>query len=320
MLNADIIHFLIFPGGLFALCLGVFMLSLERIVVARLQGRVGPPVYQNFIDVIKLFNKEILVPKDSKEAVFIYAPLIGFAGMFAMLYFVPIPGVYEGTNVNSDLIVLIYVMALPAIAHILGGGASSSPYAAIAVNRELKLMLVYEMVFVIISFSVAIYVGGGDAVFSLKKIMHYQQIYGSFLFDWKFWPAIIAFVVFVLATLELPPFQIAHHNDADVMDGFLIEHSSIPLAIYEMTDAMKIVLLSIVFQIFFFPVAITDDVVINLIWFVLKTVVFVMFFSVLHATLPSFRVDQAFKFLLTVPTTLALISLVLVILSVKGLI
>jgi len=319
-LSANIIHFLIFPGGLFALALGIFMLSLERIVVARLQGRVGPPIYQNFIDVVKLFNKEILIPKDAKESVFKYAPLIGFAGMLAMLYFIPIPGVYEGSGVNSDLILLIYVMALPAIAHILGGGASSSPYAAIAVNRELKLMLVYEMVFVIIAFSIALYVGHGDAVFSLKKIMQYQQTHGSFLLDWKFWPAVIAFVIFVLATLELPPFQIAHHNDADVMDGFLIEHSSIPLAIYEMTDALKIVLLSIVFQIFFFPVVIADDAMLNLLWFIAKTVVFVMFFSLIHAILPSYRIDQAFKFLLIVPTTLSLITLVLVILSVKGLI
>jgi len=99
-LSADIIHFLIFPGGFFALVLGIFMLSLERIVVAKLQGRIGPPIYQNFIDVIKLFNKEILIPKDAKEVVFKYAPLIGFAGMFAMLYFIPIPGVYEGAKSN----------------------------------------------------------------------------------------------------------------------------------------------------------------------------------------------------------------------------
>ncbi|NPA87966.1 respiratory chain complex I subunit 1 family protein [Caminibacter pacificus] len=319
-MSAEIIHFLIFPGGLFALVLGIFMLSLERIVVARLQGRVGPPIYQNFIDVIKLFNKEILVPKDSKEIVFMYAPVLGFAALIAMLYFIPLPGVYEGAGNNSDLIILIYVMALPAISHILGGSASSSPYAAIAVNRELKLMLVYEVVFVIIAFSIALYVGKGSAVLSLKDIMNYQLNNSPLILDWKFWPAIVAFVIFVLATMEFPPFQVAHHNDADVMDGFLIEHSSIPLAIYEMTDALKIVLLSIVFQIFFCPCVIGGDVVVNLLFFIAKTVIFVMFFSLLHAIFASFRIDQAFKFLIIVPTTLSLITLVLVILSIKGLI
>jgi NADH-quinone oxidoreductase subunit H len=122
-----------------------------------------------------------------------------------------------------------------------------------------------------------------------------------------------------LATLELPPFQIAHHNDADVMDGFLIEYSSIPLALFEMTDALKIVLLSIVFQLFFFPVVISNDIIINLLWFIAKTVIFVAFFSLLHAILASYRIDQAFKFLLIVPTLLALTTLILVILSVKGL-
>ncbi len=318
-MSADITSFLIFPGGLFAIALGLTLLSFERIAIARLQGRVGPVFYQNILDIIKLFNKEILIPKDSKEIIFKLSPIIGFAGMLVIIYFMPIAGVYEGDRDNGDLILLIYMMALPAISHILGGGSSSSPYAAISVSRELKLMLIYEFIFVIVAYTLALYVGRGEAVFSLHKIMDYQLTYGSFLFDWKLWPAFVAFVIFVLATLDMPPFEIAHSN-ADIMDGFLIEYSGIPLAIFEITDALKIVALAIVFQIFFFPMIIADDVAINLLWFLFKTFGFVLFFSFIHAVVPSFRPDQAFKFLLSVPLALATISLVLVLLSIKGLI
>jgi len=319
-LSAEIIKFFIFPGGVFAVVLGLVLISIERILVARFQGRVGPVFYQNIIDVIKLFNKETLIPKDAKDFIFKFAPLFGFSGMLVMVYFLPIPGVYEGVKGDYDLIILIYFMALPAISHILGGGASSSPYAAISVSRELKLMLVYEFVFIIVALTLAVYVGGGSGEFSLKKIMDYQLQNGCFLFDWKLWPAFIAFLIFVLATLEVPPFEVAHHNHADIMEGYLIEYSGAPLGMFEITDALKIVVLSIIFQIFFFPSVIGDDVMINLFWFLIKTLFLVGFIALAHASLASFRADQEFKFLIRVPVVLAFVSLILVILSVKGLI
>jgi len=319
-LSADLINFFIFPGGLFAVFLGLIFISIKRILVARFQGRIGPVFYQNIIDIVKLFNKETLIPKDAKDFVFKFAPLFGFSGMLVLVFFLPIPGVYEGVKGDYDLIILIYFMALPAISHILGGGASSSPYAAISVSRELKLMLVYEFVFVVISFTLAIYVGEGNGEFSLKKIMDYQIQNGCFLFDWKLWPAFIAFLIFVLATLEVPPFEVAHHNHADIMEGYLIEYSGTPLAMFEITDALKIVVLSIIFQVYFFPSTIGGDVVINLLWFLVKTFFLVVFVALANATLASFRADQEFKFLIRVPVVLAFVSLILVILSVKGLI
>jgi len=319
-LSANLINFIIFPGGLFAVLFGLVAISIERIMVARFQGRVGPVFYQNIIDVIKLFNKETLIPKDAKDFVFKFAPLFGFSGMLVLVYFLPIPGVYKGFGGSDDLVILIYFMALPAISHILGGGASSSPYAAISVSRELKLMLVYEIVFIIIGLTLAFYVGHGKGEFSLTKIIVYQLENGIFLFDWKLWPAFIAFLIFVLATLEVPPFEVAHHNSADIMDGYLMEYSGAPLALFEITDALKIIVLSIIFQIFFFPTTIGGDIIINTLWFIAKTLLLVGFISIAHATLASFRADQEFKFLIRVPVVLSLMSLVLVILSVKGII
>ena len=319
-MSANLINFIIFPGGLFAVLFGLVAISIERIMVARFQGRVGPVFYQNIIDVIKLFNKETLIPKDAKDFVFKFAPLFGFSGMLVLVYFLPIPGVYKGFGGSDDLVILIYFMALPAISHILGGGASSSPYAAISVSRELKLMLVYEIVFIIIGLTLAFYVGHGKGEFSLTKIIVYQLENRIFLFDWKLWPAFIAFLIFVLATLEVPPFEVAHHNSADIMDGYLMEYSGAPLALFEITDALKIIVLSIIFQIFFFPTTIGGDIIINTLWFIAKTLLLVGFISIAHATLASFRADQEFKFLIRVPVVLSLMSLVLVILSVKGII
>ncbi len=320
MLSANIVNFLIFPGGIFAVLFALVLVSLERILVARLQGRIGPVFYQNIIDIVKLFNKETLIPKDAKDFVFKFAPLFGFSGMLVLIYFLPIPGVYSGVRGDYDLIILIYFLALPAISYIIGGGASSSPYAAISVSRELKLMLAYESAFIIIAITIALYVGDGKGVFSLKKIIDYQLQHGAFLFDWKMWPAFVAFLIVLLAALEKPPFEIAHHNDADIMDGYLIEYSGAPLALFEITSALKLLVLSIVFQIFFWPTILSGDIFINFLWFVVKTIILLGFIGITHATFASYRADQGFKFLLKVPLVLAIISLILVLLSIKGLI
>ncbi len=314
MLNAnDIITFLIFPGGLFAIFFGLLLMSFERISVARFQGRVGPPIWQNIFDIIKLRNKEVLIPKDATNRLFfLIAPVLGFAGMMAAVSILPIGGVYGGTTFSSDLIVLIYLLALPAVSHVMGGSSSGSTYSAISVSREVVLMFAYEITFIIVLFTVALKAGGGDgAVFSLKAIVDYQLQHGSFITDITMLPAFIAFVIFVLATLEIPPFHIAE-NDADVMKGYLMEYSGLPLSLFELTHALKLVVLVTVLQIFFMPGIAGAGFFLSLIWYVAKSVFIVFLLAWCHASMASFRVDQALKFLLTVPIVLSLTSLLLV--------
>ena len=47
-LLVGILHLVVFPGGLFALALGLFLKGCDRRVEARLQRRVGPPLIQPF--------------------------------------------------------------------------------------------------------------------------------------------------------------------------------------------------------------------------------------------------------------------------------
>jgi len=310
-LNAEtLLHFLIFPGGIFAVLFGLLLVSMERIMVARLQGRVGPPIYQNMLDVLKLGLKEVMIPSDAANAFFFrVAPVLGFAGMLAALFLLPIGGVYDGIGANSDLIVLLYLMALPAVSHIIGGSASGSPYSTYSVSREVVLMFAYEITFILVLFTVAYAAGGGrEAVFSLKSIAVYQMEHGSFALDWKMWPALVAFVIFMLATLEVPPFHIAE-NDADVMDGYLMEYSGTQLALFEVTHALKLLLVVSVFQLFFMPGFESGSVLFNLLWYLIKTMMIVGAIALVHAVMPSFRVEQGFKFLMVVPLGLALASL-----------
>ena len=74
-------HLLIFPGGLFALLLGLLLKGFDRKICARLQRRVGPPILQPFYDIIKLSQKETIIPDTANKAIFKFAPVFGFMGM-----------------------------------------------------------------------------------------------------------------------------------------------------------------------------------------------------------------------------------------------
>ncbi|MBU4346289.1 MAG: NADH-quinone oxidoreductase subunit H, partial [Candidatus Omnitrophica bacterium] len=59
-------NYLIFPGFLFSAFIGLMAGWIDRKVTARIQWRVGPPWYQNFVDIIKLLGKETIVPETAK--------------------------------------------------------------------------------------------------------------------------------------------------------------------------------------------------------------------------------------------------------------
>ena len=202
-----VLHMCIFPGGLFALAVGLLFKGLDRRVEARLQRRVGPPLIQPLLDIAKLLTKETLIPKTAVRSVFLAAPVVGFAGMAVCAAFIPVPGVFSGLYNMGDLLVLFYLLPIPAIAIMLGGSASSSPFGAMGFSREMLMMLAYETPLLMILLAVAMLVGkatGTGAEFSLLAIVDWQQNAGSLGLNPVMIPALLAYLIFLPGTLGRP--------------------------------------------------------------------------------------------------------------------
>lgn len=310
-----LINILIFPGGLFGILLGLFLTGVDRKIYARLQRRVGPPIYQPCIDIIKLSQKEIMVPRTANQTVFRFAPLLGFAGMLATIAVIPITGIYSGLYQSGDLLVLLYLLSTPALALMIGASASGSPYSSVGLSREMTMVLAYEIPLVIVLLTVGLRIGmdgGGTAVFSLSDIVNFQLKNGALLFDWPMLPAILAFLCCIPGTLGVVPFDIPE-AETELAEGPLLEYSGAGLAMFKLTGGLKMLALSALAAALFFPTGLSGSWLINLLWFILKCVV-ISFFTItlVRATRARMRLDQAFKFYLIFPTALALISLVLV--------
>ncbi|SBW06262.1 Carbon monoxide-induced hydrogenase proton translocating subunit CooK [uncultured Alphaproteobacteria bacterium] len=296
----------VFPGGVFALGLGLALKGVDRRLAARLQRRVGPPLMQPVFDLAKLTRKWTMVPEGACRPVFLGAPLAGVVAMLLAAALVPVPGLYEPSPALGDLLVLFYLLAVPAVVLMLAGSASGSPFGAIGFSREMMLMLAYEVpiVLVIVAVGLKTGIGRGEGItLSLTEIVRYQRVHGAFLLDPAMWPALLAFLAFFPANLGIVPFDLAE-AETEVLEGPLLEYSGPALGLFKMMSAVKAVVVLGLGICLFFPSG--PDGLPGLAIHALKMLALMALgVSVLRVSAGRMRIDQAFGFFLKWPLALA---------------
>jgi len=293
-------NYLIFPGFLFTAVTGLLMSWVDRKVTARVQWRKGPPWYQNFADFVKLLGKEIIVPRSNK-LLFLIAPMLGLASVSLVAALLGRVILNPNTSFLGDLIVIIYLLIIPALAVLLGGSASANPLASVGVSREMKLALAYELPFILVVLVPVIKTGGQ---ISITQILSYQAIHGSVAFSFSGILALLIAIICMQAKLGFVPFDAAE-AEQEIMAGPYIEYSGAPLAIFKLTRQMLIVVIPMFLITLFWACSF------SIFWIILKYVIFLVVIILIKNTNPRVRIDQATKFFWGPMTALALISVVL---------
>ncbi|MBM3252374.1 MAG: NADH-quinone oxidoreductase subunit H, partial [Candidatus Omnitrophica bacterium] len=254
-------YYLIFPGFLFTAVAGMLASWVDRKVTARVQWRQGPPWYQNFADFVKLLGKEIIIPKQNKW-IFLISPLLGLASVSIVATLLGRTLMNPSESFLGDLIAEIYLLTIPAIAVILGASASSNPLASVGASREIKLVLSYELPFVL-AIVITILKSGG--LIRINDIIGYQMANGSILNSVSGAIAFIVVILCIQAKLGFVPFDMSE-ADQELMGGACIEYSGAPLAIFKLTRQMLLVVLPIFLISLFWAYSP------NIFWFILKYV------------------------------------------------
>lgn len=306
-------YILIFPGFLFCFLAGMLLCGIDRKVVAKMQKRVGPPVLQPFYDFFKLLGKETIVPAAASKVVFLGAPLVGFAALVVIQLFIPVFSftVFSGV---ADVIVILYLLLIPAMAAILGGAASGSPYAGVGLSREMVTIISCELPLVLILLAVGKTVGsflGTGITFSLTDIAAYQAANGSLITKASMIPAAIAMLLVIPGETGNHPFDAAE-AETEICEGLLAKYSGAPLAVYKLTHAVKMLTLTSLFVALFLGGIGTGIMLVDgIILFLLCVVLTILTISLVHAVTARLKIEQIFKYYWTVVSGLALISLVL---------
>ncbi len=236
-------HYLIFPGLLFALVVGMIASWIERKVTARVQWRVGPPMLQPLYDVMKLFIKENIVPEHAHYLTFAAAPLISFvsAGLAATIIGMSI--FFPSSGFQGDLIVVAYLLVIPALSLILGAAASANPLASLGASREMKMVLSYELIFWIALIVAWIKTGGllNLSLFAVNGAVG-ASVSGAIAFA--------LMLITMQAKLGRVPFDAAE-AETEISGGTYIEYSGPLLGFFKMSQYIMLVavpaLVSIIF-------------------------------------------------------------------------
>ncbi|HHD15810.1 MAG TPA: NADH-quinone oxidoreductase subunit H, partial [Euryarchaeota archaeon] len=144
---------MIFLAPLLAFFLGHLFLGISRKYTARMHRRVGPPVVQQFIDVMKLFGKR---ESTTHSWVQDMGALFAVIGVVASILFIPIGG-QAVLAFQGDIIVLAYLLVIAPLGMALGTGATGNPNSAIGVSRGLMLMMGYELPFAMVIVAVVLH-------------------------------------------------------------------------------------------------------------------------------------------------------------------
>ena len=271
------------------LILGLITKWVDRKVTARVQWRVGPPWYQPFADVLKLLGKETLLPEHAGIG-FLLAPVVGFVAACLAAAIIWSANVRPESGFVGDVIVVIYLLAIPSLMIILGGSLSGNPHASVGASREMKLVLAYELPFVLAI--LAVILGMGDArTLNLGAIARGEM--QGLLPNVACVLGFLISIFCIQAKLGLVPFDIAE-AETEIMGGPFVEYSGTPLAMFYMMKAMLFTVLP-VFLVTVFWGGFGPGLGGWVLGF-LKYLVVVVIMVLMRNTNPRVRIDHAVKF------------------------
>lgn len=298
MVGGLVFDFFVFPGLFFTLGVGIVTSWLVRKVSALVQWRVGPPLLQPAYDIAKLFGKENIIPRGSTEWGFLIVPLLGPIGLL-LASIILVKANYLATAFIGDIIVVLYLLILPALAVVLGGMSSGNPLSSLGANRELRLIAAYELPLLLAVTTAIVKTGGGLSLATFSSQWVAASFSGTFAF--------IALLLCIQAELGFIPFDIPE-AETEIMGGPLIEYSGPLLGLFKISHLMALLVLPLFLITVFLGGFGTGW---EALWGAIKYVLVLVVIILIKNTNPRLRSDQALKFFWYGAAPLALIALVM---------
>jgi len=288
---------------LVALLLMVAYLTLmERVVIARIQVRLGPNrvgpfgLLQPIADGIKLLLKEDVVPAQADKYLYVLAPALAFGAAFATFAVIPfgdtvvlwgrrIPlGV---ADVNVGLLYVFAVSSIGVYGIIFGAWASNSKYPLLGGLRSAAQMLSYELSLVFSVVGVLMLSGSlslSDVVAGQSRLWYVCLQPVGFL----------AFLVASFAEVNRLPFDLPEAEN-ELVGGFHTEYSSMKFAMFFLGEYGSMITTSAMITTLYLG-GWHGPFLPPVVWFLIKVAAFLFFFVWVRGTLPRFRYDQLMKF------------------------
>lgn len=286
---------MIFLYSIASIFIGLIFMGIGRKLTARIHLRYGPPFYQSIMDVIKLLSRKSF----THNFVMDLGMVMSLAGLIGTMLYVPIAG-HTAFLSNSNMIVIMYLMAIGYLGMAMAVAASGNPNATIGVSRALTMMLGYEVPFFTVILGM-ILMNNSSSVLAIAN----SQVG---ILGWNLWKMPLGYIAAEIALQAMmgeKPFD-AMIAPAEIASGPMVELSGKYLGLAFLTHAVSIfVETGLIVNLFFGGGA-------NVFDFLLKQLSVYLIAVIFDNLFPRYKIEQAVKFLWIIPMGLAVIQLLLV--------
>jgi len=291
-----IFHFIILFSVLFSvLTAGGLLIWLERRLLGLWQYRYGPNrvgpfgLLQVAADMIKVLSKEDWIPPFADKAVFVMAPAIIMVAVVMSFAVIPFgPGI-EVVHLNIGILFFLAMSSLSVYSVALAGWASNSKYSLLGGLRAAAQMISYE-VFMGLSLMGVVMITGS---FDLVAIVEAQRSRWFIVQNTQCVGFVVFFIAGIAETRRLP-FDLPE-AESELVAGYHAEYSGLKFGLFFAGEYLGITLMSAMTVVLFFG-GWHGPFLPPLVWFLLKTFIFVCFFILIRASLPRPRYDQLMSF------------------------
>ncbi len=286
-----------------------YLTLIERRVVAKMQGRLGPNrtgpsgMFQPVADGLKMAFKEQIIPTQAKKAIFLLSPTISVVVALCAFAVVPVgtswiagkTSVWDPVigDINVGLLWILSISSLAVYGIVLGGWSSGNRYSLLGSLRSAAQMVSYETSLGLALSGVLMWSG----TLSMVGIVQAQRHMGI----WFIVAQPLGFFLYLIAgvaEVNRAPFDLPE-AEQELTAGYLTEYSGLRWSIYQMAEYINMITVSAVAATLFLGgwsfFGLESIPVLSIVFFLVKVAIFLFMFIWLRATLPRIRYDRLMR-------------------------
>jgi len=311
-----------------AVVIGVTMLHVmyatyfERKAIGHMQIRLGPMrvgphgILQPLADMLKLFFKEDIIPKDADKPVFWVSPIIPVFATLSSLAVIPFFEGFVIADINIGLLYILAMSSLGAYGIVMAGWSSNSKYSFLGGLRSSAQVISYEIAMGLSLVGVMILSGS----LNLSEIVKAQQQYWHGMYLIPQFLAYFIFLVAMFAETNRTPFDLPD-AESELVAGYFVEYSGMRFALFYAAEYIGMIIMASIAVICFWGGWTIPPVLLNavpalgmvpgIVWFLAKVYFHVFLYYWVRATVPRYRYDKLMELGWKILIPLALANLVI---------
>lgn len=299
-----------------------YLTFLERKVIGYMQLRIGPNrvgpfgLLQPIADVLKLLNKEIILPTASNRYLFVIAPIISIGTALAAWAVIPFDQAVVLSNINAGILYVFALSSLGVYGVLIAGWASNSKYAMFGAMRAAAQSISYEIAMGFALIGVMMAAGS----LNFQDVVNAQS---GGIWHWYWLPLLPLFLVYWIsgvAETNRAPFDVAE-GESELVAGFHVEYSGTVFALFFLAEYTNMVLVSALGTLMFMGGWLSPFQGIPYLeqafawvpgfaWWLVKLAFFLFCYLWFRATFPRYRYDQIMRlgWKILIPVTIVWIA------------